>query len=162
MDITSYLLGKNAGGTAPTGEIEITQNGITNVSSYATANVNVPQPSGKITITENGTNIDVSSYATADVSVGGSITNLNELYAAEANAQQALMDYLNNTPSTRQALIDENITLYTPDANFPYYAIFLWYNNNNEPQFRVCWFKKIDLFSLMKDLQINVFFQTQV
>lgn len=30
---------------------------------------NVPQPSGKITITQNGTDIDISSYASADVSV---------------------------------------------------------------------------------------------
>ena len=58
MDITSYLLGKQAGGgSTPTGEIPITENGVTNVSGYATANVNV-QPdleSKSITITENTT-----------------------------------------------------------------------------------------------------------
>lgn len=84
-DIVSYVMGKKAGGgPAPTPtyqdkEITITQNGeqtITADSGYdALSSVeittNVPQPSGKITITENGTDIDVSSYATADVNVSG-------------------------------------------------------------------------------------------
>lgn len=82
IDITSYLLGKKAGGggTPPVYEeknVSITQNGdstITADSGYdaiskVNLSVNVPQPSGKITITQNGTNIDVSSYASADVNV---------------------------------------------------------------------------------------------
>ena len=83
LDITSYIMGKKAGGgPAPTPtyqdkEITITENGeqtITADSGYdALSSVeittNVPQPSGKITITQNGTDIDVSSYATADVNV---------------------------------------------------------------------------------------------
>lgn len=111
MDIISYAMGKKKGGTTPTGEIDITQNGITNVSGYATANVqvpekqleeksvtissntttliepstgkdgmssvsvttNIPGPSGKITITQNGTDIDVSSYASADVNISGGV-----------------------------------------------------------------------------------------
>lgn len=58
MDITSYILGKKAGGgSAPTGTIEITENGTTNVSNYAYANVDVqPDLEAKsITITENTT-----------------------------------------------------------------------------------------------------------
>ena len=43
LDIVSYKIGKEHGGVQPTGEIDITQNGITNVSGYATANVQVPE-----------------------------------------------------------------------------------------------------------------------
>lgn len=58
LDITSYEIGKKAGGgITPTGTINITENGTTNVTNYATANVNV-QPNletKSITITENKT-----------------------------------------------------------------------------------------------------------
>lgn len=42
MDLISYAMGKQAGGTAPTGSIDITTNGEHDVSNYAQANVNVP------------------------------------------------------------------------------------------------------------------------
>lgn len=60
-------------GGEPSGEIDITENGHVDVSSYATANVNVPQgiiPTGTIDIDQNGV-VDVTNYASANVSVSG-------------------------------------------------------------------------------------------
>lgn len=58
----------------PTGKKTITENGTNiDVSSYALADVIVPQPSGKKTITQNGTNIDIAAYATADVQVNPNV-----------------------------------------------------------------------------------------
>ena len=55
----------------PTGTISITANGTNiDVAQYAKADVAVPNPAaGTISITANGTNIDVSAYAKADVAV---------------------------------------------------------------------------------------------
>lgn len=54
----------------PTGTITITDNGTDiNVAQYAKATVAVPQPTGNTTITENGENIDIAQYATATVNV---------------------------------------------------------------------------------------------
>ena len=166
MEITSYLLGKKAGGgSTPTGTIDITENGITNVSSYATANVqvpekqleeksvtissntttliepstgkdgmssvsvttNIPEPSGKITITQNGTDIDVSSYASADVNVSGgsSPTSIAEINENMLMYEPFILNYLQNLVPTqsRATYTNNSITLYTPNSNCKWYCI---------------------------------------
>lgn len=64
----------------PTGAISITENGENiDVKEYATANVNVPQPTGVVTIIANATGIDVAQYATADVNVPNPSTGSLEI-----------------------------------------------------------------------------------
>lgn len=60
-------------GEVPSGTISINENGTDiDVSSYAKADVAVPNPStGTLSITENGENIDVTEYAAVDVAVSG-------------------------------------------------------------------------------------------
>lgn len=76
--IPAYILnlirnqGSSGGGITPTGEIEITENGTYDVSTYASANVQTPVPTGTISITQNGT-VDVSSYANANVNVASTV-----------------------------------------------------------------------------------------
>lgn len=66
----NFQVGNTASGGSPaSGTIEISENGVYDVRTFAEADVQTPVPSGKINITENGTDIDVSDYALADVDV---------------------------------------------------------------------------------------------
>ena len=64
----------------PTGTKSITENGTDiDVTTYAKANVSVAEPTGSISITENGENIDVKQYATANVAVPNPSTGKIEI-----------------------------------------------------------------------------------
>ena len=67
-----YEISQISGGITPTGTINITQNGDTDVTNYATAHVAVPEPSGSQTFTNNGT-YNVSSIAQAVINVSSTM-----------------------------------------------------------------------------------------
>lgn len=73
-DFPTVIDGLSTGGITPTGTKTITSNGTHDVTSFATAKVEVPAsgitPSGTKEITENGT-FDVTSFASAAVNVQG-------------------------------------------------------------------------------------------
>lgn len=161
MDIASFVLGQasaGGGGSTPTGTISITQNGQTDVTDYATADVSVSPalhtktvtpttssqeiepdsgydglskvtvdaipsqyivPAGKKTITENGTDIDVSQFATADVAVpssGGSSYTLihsEEITDSYSSTTDAVL-----TSISLSSLAETNINNYAEVAVF--------------------------------------------
>lgn len=81
------------GGITPTGTIEITQNGIVNVAPYAEANVQVPgSASGTITITENQQGLDISSYAAANIEVPQGVFPEGTLQISE-NGEKTVANY---------------------------------------------------------------------
>lgn len=104
----------------PTGTLNITTN-VSNkdVTNYAAVNVNVPQPSGNIDITENKT-YDVSKYATANVNVpttGGGITPSGTL-SIHTNGKRDVTNY---------AYVDVNVPLLpTAHSGETAQAIEVW------------------------------------
>ena len=120
MDTVSFLMGKKQGGSPAVLEekdVTVTTNGETTITpssgyngiSKVNLTTNVPQPSGKINITENGTDIDVSSYASADVNVAGNKFGF-------LNVGAGYISLSNNTSSNLQPEVDNlvaNVDLNT-------------------------------------------------
>lgn len=74
----------------PTGTINITENGDTDVTQYETAHVAVPLPTGSETITANGT-YDIKSKASVVVNVGTATVTYNANGGTgEVDAQTAI------------------------------------------------------------------------
>ena len=137
MDTVSYLLGKKAGGGSgsnlQTKSVEITQNGSSTISpdegydglSAVNLTTSVPQPSGKITITQNGTDIDVSSYATADVSVGGSAPTTMAGFISKFNQDIGnFYTYIvDGAIKARDAYTNNSVILHSANPSCKYYII---------------------------------------
>lgn len=113
---------------SPTGTLNIATNGTHDVKSYASANVNVPIPSGYIkpsgtkTITSNGTH-DVKSYASAKVNVpvpDGYIVPEGTLKITE-NGTHGVGDYLQvevdvNNSTIPEGYVDTNREIIEVDS----------------------------------------------
>ena len=111
----------------PSGELEIIQNGIYDVSSKASAKVNVPMPTGTIDITENGLhNVKDKEFANVNVpekQLGTKTITKNGTYKASddnldgysqvevATSGVDINDYIGDTVSTSSYSIPGWITL---------------------------------------------------
>lgn len=106
-------------GITPSGALEITENGNYDVTEYAEAEVSIPQPGGKITITENMTDVDISQYAVADIDVPQGVFPEGTLQITENS---------NNINVSQYELVDVNV----PQGIFPEGTINITENGSHD------------------------------
>ena len=134
--IRSALVGKGAGDALMTIEpLSVTANGTYSAPSgtdgYAPVTVNVPQPSGSITITENGTH-DVAAYASANVNVS-SAGGKNIQYSPNVSKLTNKTSY---TETTASIVVEKTGTYkctwlhYSYAASSSYYLTRLYVNGS--------------------------------
>ena len=132
-------------GSATLGTKSITQNGTYDASDdsldgYSQVSVAVPQPSGKLTITQNGTDVDIAQYATADIAVpqgvvptGSQTFTSNGTYDV-TDIAQAVVNVATTVPATWSisdyTMEEDSETLVIPYDSTKTVKYLLCYNTN--------------------------------
>lgn len=126
---------------APSSVIEITSNGVADVSEYTAALVNVPASavvSGTKQITANG-NFDVTDYAAVNVNVGSSLSTKRII--VEFTSQSSGEARISNVVESGQLLVRgktlsssgtynlDVLTMITPSGSIDNYAAVIFPNN---------------------------------
>ena len=149
---------QTGGGFTPTGQIDITENGVKNVYNYATANVQVPQPSGKVTITQNGNDVDIAQYASADINVPQGITPTGTINISQ-NGDTDVTNYATAHVAVPQPSGKITITQNGTDVDISSYAtadvnVQYDYYTKHIPDF-VKSILALDIAGVMQDILIN-------
>lgn len=132
-DVSTYT-SANVQTPVPTGTTTITSNGTHDVTQYASANVQVPQPSGTISITQNGS-YDVEQYRFADVNTPSYIPDSAIAISTNGQHNVGIYEYANVNV---KPLLKGNISmspqtdLTDPDSFYDYVNQFDWSNMNDK------------------------------
>ena len=100
--------------------------------AYNPVVVNVPQPAGKINITENGTDIDIAQYALADVAVPAPVSDFSTAIMTVANFPvlggiAITAGCLANPQDEYYNIITDSLTMPNGEYKLPMYNGFGWF-----------------------------------
>lgn len=119
IDVTQYATANVnvPQGVFPSGNLEITENNTYTVTEYEEVTVAVPQPIGKITLTENATDVDISEYATADIAVPQGVFPEGTLAISENGTfDVAEYEYVHVNAVTLDQYAEGSVVNYTGNA----------------------------------------------
>lgn len=140
MDITSYLLGKNAGGGDPN-----LQNKSVTITENTTTTINPDSGYDGLNEVEVTTNVSGG---------GGGVKTIYEINALNESMANDFNNYFANLPNNYKILTTDSVTLYTPGdpTEYKYYLI----QKRPSGNYRIVWCKSPRLINTINILPLNI------